>query len=350
MKSTYLLILITIKFTVLHIGLSITNCIAQEFDAPKIEISQDNNSNSNKCKSLFEVNNTLQKDPLNSNALFLRGKIKIEMGAFKGAQTDLTLALRDYRSKNRIEIYYLRGLSYYMENDFLNAIADFDSVIFIQPHHIDALWKKAQSYYFLGANGEAISLLDNITRINPDNPITWHDLGALYYKNKMLDKAKDCFTKSLILNPQLSISYNHRGIIYENQKQYSLAFDDFTRAIQYDTTYVDAYNNRGLIYMHFEDYSQAEGDFSDAILHSKDTAKEALNNRALARCILGNYEESLDDINDLIDNFPFYSQAYITRGDIKEYMHDDSGACSDWQKAAELGNLIGIQYTQSACH
>ncbi|KXX72271.1 tetratricopeptide repeat protein [Flammeovirga sp. SJP92] len=350
MKPAYLLILITIKFTVLSIGLSITNCKAQNFDAPKIQISQDNNSNSNKCKSLYEVNNTLQKDPLNSNALFLRGKIKIEMGAFKGAQTDLSLALKDFKTKHRKEIFYLRGLSYYMENDFLNAISDFDSVIYLHPHHIDALWKKAQSYYFLGATTETIATLDTITVINPDNPITWHDLGALYYKSDMLDKAKDCFTKSLILNPRLSISYNHRGIIYENQEQYSMAFDDFTRAIQYDSSNVDAYNNRGLIYMLFEDYSQAESDFSEAILHSEDTAKEALNNRALARCILGNYEDSLEDINDLIDNYPFYSKAYITRGDIKEYMHDDSGACSDWQKAAELGNLIGIKYTQSACH
>ncbi|NME70519.1 tetratricopeptide repeat protein [Flammeovirga aprica] len=350
MKPAYLLILFTIKFTVLSIGLSITNCTAQIIEATRIEISQDNNSNSNKCKSLFEVNNTLKKDPLNSNALFLRGKIKIEMGAFKGAQTDLTLALKDDKTKHRLEIFYLRGLSYYLENDFLNAISDFDSVIDLDPQHLEALWKKAQSFYFLGAYDETIIILDDITRINPDNPITWHDLGALYYKTEMLDKAKDCFTKSLILNPQLSISYNHRGIIYENQKQYSMAFDDFTRAIQYDSSYVDAYNNRGLIYMLFEDYSQAEQDFSEAILHSKDTAKEALNNRALARCILGNYEESLDDINDLIDNFPFYAKAYITRGDIKEYMHDDSGACSDWQKAAELGNLIGIQYTQSACH
>ena len=30
-------------------------------------------------------------------------------------------------------------------------------------------------------------------------------------------------------------------------------------------------------------------------------------------------------------------------------MHDDSGACADWQKAAELGDLIGIKYTQRAC-
>lgn len=349
MNSAYLLITTT-YFTILSFGLSVTETVAQEIKSPKIHISQNNDDNSNIYKSLFDVNNILKSDPQNANALFLRGKIKVEMGAYKSAQTDFTLALKSIRPDSKKDLYYFRGVSYYMENDFLNAISDFDSVIILHPQHLDALWKKAQSYYFLGANHETIETLDHITTINPDNPITWHDLGALYYKNNMLEKAKTCFTKSLILNPQLSIAYNHRGIIYEDQEQYSMAFDDFTRAIQYDSTYVDAYNNRGLIYMTFEDYAQAESDFSQAILHSNDTAKEALNNRALARCILGNYDDSLNDINALIENYPFYSKAYITRGNIKEYMHDDSGACSDWQKAADLGNLIGIEYTQSTCH
>lgn len=350
MNFTYSLYTYIIQFILLFFGLGTSYCFAQQQDDYKINIVQNSNKNSNQFKSLFEVNNILQSDPNNVQALFIRGKIKSELGAYKGAQTDFSQAIFLNANANNIEIYYHRGISYYMENDFLNAIADFDSVLNLQNDHIGALWKKAQSFYFIGENLQTINALDEITIIQPDDPIVWHDLGTLYYKNKELHKAKDCFTKSLILNPRLSISYNHRGIIHENLKQYSLAFDDFTRAIQYDSSTIDAYNNRGLIYMLFEDYHEAEIDFTLAIEHSKDSAKEALNNRALARCVMGNYENSLEDINLLIASYPFYSKAYLTRGNIKEYMHDDSGACSDWQKAAELGDLIGMKYTQTACH
>ncbi|AZQ62556.1 tetratricopeptide repeat protein [Flammeovirga pectinis] len=347
MNTHYFFKLFILLFLVTFCSIN-SSCFSQITDYPTTSVTSHLTKKDDKYRMLFTVNNILQKDKNNKDALFTRGKLKCNMGAYKSAQADFTKALHLQHNK-KIEIFYHRGISYYLEKDFLNAIADFDSVINLQPKHIDALWRKAQCYYYIGANALTIDALDEITVANPESPITWHDMGTLYYKNNNLNKAKDCFTKALILAPHMSVCYNHRGIVYETMKNYSMAFDDFNRAIFYDSTYADAYNNRGLIYLNYEDYQQAEQDFSSSIEHDQFQPKEALNNRAVTRYILGDYDGSMNDINKLLDHYPFFAKAYITRGNIKERKHDDNGACSDWNKAAELGDLQGIEYTQKTC-
>ncbi|OHX65965.1 tetratricopeptide repeat protein [Flammeovirga pacifica] len=299
-------------------------------------------------RALYECNSLLKKNAKNKDALFRRAIIKTELGAYHSAQNDFTQAL-NFNHSNKVEIYYRRGITYFLENDFLNAITDFDSAISIQPNHVDALWKKAQSYYHIGARSLTLESLDQISIIQPNDPIIWHDMGTLYYKNKELNKAKDCFTRAIIIDPKMSVSYNHRGIIFENLKDAAKAFDDYNKAIFYDSCFVEAYNNRGLIYLQFEDYYEAENDFTTALNKDLHLNKEALNNLAITKYLTGRPKDGLEDINNVIQHYPFFAMAYITRGNIKERLHDDAGACSDWHKAAELGLLTGLEYAQETC-
>ncbi|NLR94210.1 MULTISPECIES: tetratricopeptide repeat protein [Flammeovirga] len=336
-------------FVCYFIFLLSTDVLAQHENVYAIHQEELAINNSDFHKILFECNETLKHDANNKEALYKRGVIKTELGSFKSAQNDFTKALH-LAHGNKVDIYYRRGISYFLENDFLNAISDFDSAIHIQPNHVKALWKKAQSYYQIGAQSLTLKTLDQISIVNPEDAVTWHDMGTLYHKNHQPHKAKDCFTTALILDPKMSSSYNHRGMIYESLDEIAKAFDDYNRAIFYDSAFVDAYNNRGLIYLKFEDFVEAENDFSSAITHGIHLHKEALNNRAITRYLTGRFSESLTDINTLINNYPYYANAYITRGNIKERLHDDAGACSDWHKAAELGMLVGLKYAQGTCH
>ncbi|ANQ49006.1 tetratricopeptide repeat protein [Flammeovirga sp. MY04] len=299
--------------------------------------------------TLYECNLILKNDKSNYEAYFNRALAKTSLGAFKSAQLDFSKAL-NLNHPRKVDIYYRRGISYFLENDFLNAISDFDSAIRIEPDHVQALWKKAQAYFHLDSRVLMMETLDQLSIVQPDNPITWHDMGTLYYKNKNFDKAKDCFTKALIIDPKMSVSYNHRGVVYNKLHDAAKAFDDFNRAIFYDSCFVEAYNNRGLIYLEFEDYFEAENDFLMAIKKDNHLNKEALNNLAITKYLTGRIKEGLDDINEVLNHYPFFATAYITRGNIKERLHDDAGACSDWHKAAELGILSGLTYAQETCH
>ena len=53
---------------------------------------------------------------------------------------------------------------------------------------------------------------------------------------------------------------------------------------------------------------------------------------------LKNYSDAIDDYSRSIKNNVFLETSYANRGFLKEIMHDNLGACSDWQKGGELGN------------
>jgi len=63
----------------------------------------------------------------------------------------------------------------------------------------------------------------------------------------------------------------------------------------------------------------------------------AYNNRGIAYYKLKEFELSLADFNRTISLKEDYGVAYLHRGNIKEMLDDDAGACDDWSRAAALG-------------
>ena len=49
------------------------------------------------------------------------------------------------------------------------------------------------------------------------------------------------------------------------------------------------------------------------------------------------YQACVDDCSMAISIDPNYAYAYLNRGNAKELLRNDEGACQDWNKAVELG-------------
>ena len=49
------------------------------------------------------------------------------------------------------------------------------------------------------------------------------------------------------------------------------------------------------------------------------------------------YQGCVEDCNKAIELDATYSYAYLNRGNARELLRDERGACMDWQKAVELG-------------
>ncbi|AII43067.1 hypothetical protein KR100_06770 [Synechococcus sp. KORDI-100] len=72
--------------------------------------------------------------------------------------------------------------------------------------------------------------------------------------------------------------------------------------------------------------------------------------RAKAKYELKNYQGAIEDYTKAIEINPKYAMAIFTRGLARKYVIGDlEGACSDWRKAAELGDEEAANWVEARC-
>ncbi|MCP3676232.1 MAG: tetratricopeptide repeat protein, partial [Deltaproteobacteria bacterium] len=98
-----------------------------------------------------------------------------------------------------------------------------------------------------------------------------------------------------------------------------------------------AYDNRGLSYSKKGLYDRAIADSNKAIEIDPNLAN-AYNNRGYAYYKKGHYDHAISDSSKAIEIDPNLAEAYQDRGIVySEKYGDKKRACSDWNKACELG-------------
>ena len=143
-----------------------------------------------------------------------------------------------------------------------------------------------------------------------DQGIEKYDSGN--YQGAILD-----YTKAIEIDPNNANAFVNRGIAKGDSKKGFLdAISDFSKAIAIDPKYAPAYYNRGRVKFNMEDFLGAISDYSKAI-----------------------------------ENNPKYTDAYVYRGVTKKTIGNGKmeGACSDWRKAASLGDMDAAEWVRDQC-
>ena len=205
------------------------------------------------------------------------------------------------------------------------------------------------------------------------------------------------FSMVLQLNPANEAAYYNRGFCRLRLSNYPGAVEDLTKAIEYDRENLDAFYNRGNALRFIADdvkerenlesarrvYMQAMEDLNFVIarnhkdaryLRSRARIKLGLDDvrgairdldqairitrgrdmtiyydRAEAFLALKDYYEALDDINHIIDLSPRNPEGYMFRAAVKVQSGDMSGACNDWSRAGELGQISAYEFIRENC-
>ena len=90
--------------------------------------------------------------------------------------------------------------------------------------------------------------------------------------------------------------------------------------------------------------------YDSAILLQPGYAK-AFNNRGVILAFeIKNYAGAKEDFDQAIHLDPQYGDAWLGRGTVLYFMHDTSGACRDWQRARQLGNLQAARLLGLHCN
>ncbi len=240
-------------------------------------------------------------------------------------------------------VYNNRGIAWHDKGDYDRAISDFNKAIELNPRDVDVYNNRGIAWHDKGDYDLAISDYNKAIELNPRAADAYYNRGNAWRNKGDYDQVISDFNKAIELNPRDVDVYNNRGIAWHDKGDYDLAISDYNKAIELNPRAADAYYNRGNAWRNKGDYDQVISDFNKAIeLNPRDV--DVYNNRGIVWALKGDYDRAISDFNKAIELNPRDAYAYNNRGKLHMFkLGNKQKACSDWNRACDLGNCINIK-------
>ncbi len=145
--------------------------------------------------------NGLRHDPKNRGIQYYIAETYEKSGEPDKALTHLNKILECYPDETFAQ--YRAGLLLLKENQFIEAINMFRSVINKEQQHLDALFNMGIALEGTGEIAKAKDTYNKILKTKPEYAEVLVRLGSLYLNDSNYNKAKDCFLKTLKLDKYL---------------------------------------------------------------------------------------------------------------------------------------------------
>jgi len=184
------------------------------------------------------------------------------------------------KEKNaRVDAYIDRGICFWRQNKYQEAITDFKAALAIN-HQSEAA--QAELILTTGESGElslATEMLEEQMELNPNN-YRWYDVyGGLLSGAKNYCKAAEMYSKALSLaddDQKTSDALDNRADSYRNCGELDKSIEDYTHALQIDPNDDRARLNRGVACESSGKFQQAKADFEAVIAHNSQSREGRL--------------------------------------------------------------------------
>jgi tetratricopeptide (TPR) repeat protein len=232
-------------------------------------------------------------------------------------------------------VLYFRANAHRWMDEMSEALSDYDRAISINPRDPFSLNNRGALQGSLGNYQLALSDFDRALEVKPDYAMAYANRGDMYRRLGNLEQALIDCNRAIELDPNLVLAYNDRGVVYLELGEAELAIADFNQAIELNSDYVYALINRSSIDMQLGNYDAALHDLNHALSIRPDFA-EAYYNRGLLYGYLGQYELAIADQDRAIELQPDFADAYIHRGGAHIILGEYKEALADLRKYVEL--------------
>jgi serine/threonine protein kinase/Tfp pilus assembly protein PilF len=205
------------------------------------------------------------------------------------------------------------------------------------PMNARELYEAAKELESHDQRGEAIELLREATRKDPQNFSAWLVLAICSYKREQFDDAASSFSICIALKPNFLDSYLFRGKTYIHLAKWRLALADFDKVIQARPDLAQAITERGNAWHGMKKYDSAIADYSTALtLRPGNTGILYLRAEARkARKAAGDLEAARKDLDAIARSVPNTSEGWTYRG-IARSSDEPEGALDDFNRALAL--------------
>jgi tetratricopeptide (TPR) repeat protein len=97
------------------------------------------------------------------------------------------------------EDHYYRGIDFFGEGKFTEAIAEYNQALAIDPKFGDALHGLAQAYHAQQDFDRSIEAAQRILVLDPEDILAWTTISRAYQRKNMIPEAEEAGSKARIL-------------------------------------------------------------------------------------------------------------------------------------------------------
>ena len=249
------------------------------------------------------------------------------------------------RSSNLYEAFFYRGQIYFLQESYEKSIDDFNYVIQNESFLPEVVGFKIQSQFHISRNDSIMVDINSfINYVESNHPF----LGKIYFfKGAILYEKRDYFRSLEYLNyaikksPDLWEAYMLRGNIFRLQGDLDKALIDLNIAVESDLCPREVFLYRGLTHSTYKNFSESIDDITKFLIltpgyHQK--KPEAILQRALSRYYNGDFNESINDLNEVLKRYPDHWLSYRLLGLVYLEKKNYKLALNNFNTAIEYGD------------
>jgi tetratricopeptide (TPR) repeat protein len=238
---------------------------------------------------------------------------------------------------------------YYNNGDYTKALESAEDCLKQYPKSFEAWILKADSKQKSDKTLESIAAYCQAEKINDKSPFLFINRASAYITNNDLDKALEDINLAIQLDPLIPEAYYYRGNIHYFNFRIGDAIKDYNKAIDLKPDYMAAYYIRAAAKGEQNKYDEAISDYQ-TVLNLKPDLIEAKMNIAVLNLKNEIYDLALKNFDE-IDSYSVKNKAdyYFFRAETKYYLNDKNGACEDYRKASQEGDMEAQEIYDKTC-
>jgi tetratricopeptide (TPR) repeat protein len=242
------------------------------------------------------------------------------------------------------------GLLRLIANEYELSARSLSGYIRTNPTVISAYILRSHARYMYKNSYGSREDLTLIKKMSPNEFLPFYfEAQHLYSENKK-EEALINYTICLDKKPDFAYALVERGrLTYVIKQNLEAAYADYVAAIAADSTYGAGYYERArFVLQHFEDRKSAVADIDNAIRLDPELPG-VYTIRGTMRIEAQNYLPAISDFDKALKKDPKDSPALFNRGLANYNLGMKDKACSDWQKATNLGHYKAVKYISRYC-
>lgn len=197
-----------------------------------------------------------------------------------------------------------------------------------------------------GAEGDFTMVL----KLNPRNDAAYYNRGFSRMRLGNHPAAIQDFSLALDINPANPEAYYNRGRAKLGLEDYLGAMMDFNISIKGSDKEARYYRARARAKSGLQDYRGAIQDLDLAIKLTKGKNMDLVFDRAEAYISLKYFPQAIKDLDRVVKMRPSDPSALNARATVKLQAGDLDGACLDWSRAGELGDINAYGLIRKHCN
>lgn len=157
--------------------------------------------------------------------------------------------------------YFQKGMNYYKEKQYDEAIAEFKKALEINPNFAEGFYVLGYTYCSIGSNQEALTYFQNAIKIAPNYTDAYNGMAYALSVLGRYDESIDYYKKTLQIDENNLGALNGLGYAYASTGKSDEAVSYFKQAIKANFEYAPAYSGLGVLYYSLGKLAEAKENF-----------------------------------------------------------------------------------------